>query len=467
MDTTRWMLVSAAVFIQMSTAQFMLEVLAPPKLGVRRTVLRCDATGAVFGADTAAFTFGPTATGCLQTVTPADACMPVEMVRSNISDCIVNFALVPRGGCGFSEKAYFAQTGSHGGFRALIVGNNEGEPLITMAGGKYKDDVNIPLIMIDYECREQLLKKFPVQDGYWVQVKLTAGYYDLFRYLIPFLVVIGFCFTVLVFSLLYRVCRERRRQSRKRLSAKNLKKIPTRRYKTGEEPETCAICLDDFVQGEKLRILPCRHVYHCKCIDPWLTKNRKVCPMCKRRVGEKGSDSEDSDAGSRPNPLIDQNRYRELREEPSVENLHDPEQASSSTSHHHLESYDATPVPIGDTEQLVPSDDDSDIEVVQPRPSHHESGSSMHVSSSATSLKEKFKKFVMRVSGASPPSDLPTGLDNVVFDENAVNNLPPPSAVMALVNHTDETELHPAATHHSDEHQFADPFEPPRNPGHP
>ena len=32
------------------------------------------------------------------------------------------------------------------------------------------------------------------------------------------------------------------------------------------------------------RILPCRHAYHTKCIDVWLTKNRRVCPVCKRKV---------------------------------------------------------------------------------------------------------------------------------------------------------------------------------------
>lgn len=24
--------------------------------------------------------------------------------------------------------------------------------------------------------------------------------------------------------------------------------------------------------------------YHCKCIDPWLLNNRRVCPVCKRKV---------------------------------------------------------------------------------------------------------------------------------------------------------------------------------------
>ena len=105
-----------------------------------------------------------------------------------------------------------------------------------------------------------------------------------------------------------RLCRERRRIARKRLSKRNLRKIPTKKFHRGDYPETCAICLEDFVEGEKLRVLPCRHswlslyfcssalsAYHCLCIDPWLTQNRKVCPMCKRRVGAKNSDSESSD----------------------------------------------------------------------------------------------------------------------------------------------------------------------------
>ena len=36
--------------------------------------------------------------------------------------------------------------------------------------------------------------------------------------------------------------------------------------------------------------------YHTKCIDPWLTRNRRVCPVCKRRVIARGENLTDSDS---------------------------------------------------------------------------------------------------------------------------------------------------------------------------
>ena len=53
---------------------------------------------------------------------------------------------------------------------------------------------------------------------------------------------------------------DRRRQRRHRLSSSSLKKIPTEKFRRGETPyETCAICLEDYQDGEKLRLLPCSH----------------------------------------------------------------------------------------------------------------------------------------------------------------------------------------------------------------
>lgn len=45
---------------------------------------------------------------------------------------------------------------------------------------------------------------------------------------------------------------------------------------------TCAICLIDFVNGERVRILPrCGHVMHTECLLPWLTERDGKCPVCK------------------------------------------------------------------------------------------------------------------------------------------------------------------------------------------
>ncbi|KIM27347.1 hypothetical protein M408DRAFT_169230 [Serendipita vermifera MAFF 305830] len=38
----------------------------------------------------------------------------------------------------------------------------------------------------------------------------------------------------------------------------------------------CAICLCDFEIGDRVRVLPCGHVFHLDEVDPWLIKQRKV-----------------------------------------------------------------------------------------------------------------------------------------------------------------------------------------------
>lgn len=64
--------------------------------------------------------------------------------------------------------------------------------------------------------------------------------------------------------------------------------------------------------------------YHQKCIDPWLTKNRRVCPVCKAKVTVPGMEEftdSDSDTNERT-LLIPPERTRSHRNYRSTRNGH-------------------------------------------------------------------------------------------------------------------------------------------------
>uniref|UniRef100_A0A0A8ZD86 RING-type domain-containing protein n=1 Tax=Arundo donax TaxID=35708 RepID=A0A0A8ZD86_ARUDO len=44
--------------------------------------------------------------------------------------------------------------------------------------------------------------------------------------------------------------------------------------------ENCALCLEDFKEGDKLRMMPCSHIFHQPCIFDWLLINR-LCRICR------------------------------------------------------------------------------------------------------------------------------------------------------------------------------------------
>ena len=45
----------------------------------------------------------------------------------------------------------------------------------------------------------------------------------------------------------------------------------------------CAVCQSDMERDDRVRLLPCRHAFHCECIDPWLAKST-CCPTCRASV---------------------------------------------------------------------------------------------------------------------------------------------------------------------------------------
>jgi hypothetical protein len=66
-------------------------------------------------------------------------------------------------------------------------------------------------------------------------------------------------------------------------------------YDNNDTP--CSICLDLYEEGDKLRKLPCGHMFHMSCIDPWLLGSSSLCPMCKGSVVELGQGTAMADPG--------------------------------------------------------------------------------------------------------------------------------------------------------------------------
>lgn len=58
---------------------------------------------------------------------------------------------------------------------------------------------------------------------------------------------------------------------------------------------TCSICLEVFVLGQTLKVLPCDHLFHAECCMPWFER-KNHCPMCRQLVmSSKPATPEDSD----------------------------------------------------------------------------------------------------------------------------------------------------------------------------
>jgi len=58
-----------------------------------------------------------------------------------------------------------------------------------------------------------------------------------------------------------------------------------KRMKMGKSAQDCTVCSESFKKGERIRKLPCKHIFHEKCIMPWLEMNSN-CPNCRFNLFE-------------------------------------------------------------------------------------------------------------------------------------------------------------------------------------
>lgn len=67
-------------------------------------------------------------------------------------------------------------------------------------------------------------------------------------------------------------------------AAEVLSSLPRLRWEASGKGDTeCALCLEEYSQGEEVLKLPCGHLFHENCVGPWFAKSL-LCPLCQQEA---------------------------------------------------------------------------------------------------------------------------------------------------------------------------------------
>ncbi|PWA22694.1 hypothetical protein CCH79_00002019, partial [Gambusia affinis] len=124
-----------------------------------------------------------------------------------------------------------------------------------------------------FDCNFDIKVLNAQQAGAYVILKPDLVF-PLSYYLIPFTGVLGMIIIVMCVILVIRCVQYRKRLRKNRLTKEQLKRIPTHKFRKGDDYDLCAICLDEYEEGDKLR----------------------TCPVCKQRVTRNNPEHSESDS---------------------------------------------------------------------------------------------------------------------------------------------------------------------------
>ncbi|XP_035387853.1 E3 ubiquitin-protein ligase RNF130 isoform X1 [Electrophorus electricus] len=203
-------------------------------------------------------------------------------------------ALLQRGKCTFKEKILRAAT--FNASAVLIYNNSSKEDTVTMAHEGTGDTV---AVMITESFGKDILAL--VERNETVLVSVAVGQRGAAKNMnrgslvfvsISFIVLMIISSAWLIFYFIQKIrdssARDRSQRQLGAAAKKAISKLTTRTVKRGDketDPDFnhCAVCIESYQLNDVVRILPCKHVFHKMCVDPWLNEHC-TCPMCKLNI---------------------------------------------------------------------------------------------------------------------------------------------------------------------------------------
>ncbi|XP_075056330.1 E3 ubiquitin-protein ligase RNF149 [Mixophyes fleayi] len=203
-------------------------------------------------------------------------------------------ALVARGGCTFKDKVVNAARRKAS---AVVIYNEakSGNATVPMA---HLGTGNTVVIMVGYpkgmDIMELLRRNIPVKMVITVGTRLVQEFISGQSVVFVAIAFITMMIISLAWLIFYYVQRflytgaKYGNQGNRKETKKAIGQLQLHKVKRGEkgidiEAENCAVCIENYKPKDVVRILPCKHIFHRQCIDPWLLEHR-TCPMCKLDV---------------------------------------------------------------------------------------------------------------------------------------------------------------------------------------
>jgi len=232
---------------------------------------------------------------------PTEAEMGCERFRESatINGTVL---LVKRGECKFVDKAKFAQDA---GAKALIIGDLYTNDRLVKMISPLHVDIDIPVVFIKGKDHDHLRKLLKANGNANMEAILnTIGEQYLPDYegsheqniqlpLIFLILMSALPLSWFLFRGIDRIRRCVRDKINQQRFVNYASTLPVQEFKVDEAEtkericinSTCVICLEDFKDGEGIKVLPCDHGFHTQCIMPWFERSGN-CPVCKMHYNQ-------------------------------------------------------------------------------------------------------------------------------------------------------------------------------------